>query len=167
MWFKNGRKYILTPKITNLAKYKASWQNWWHGLQPKWRLREDGIFLQEVPDVGEDWGGLRRGGPNGFFIIVLAFAWWVEAADGKADDAGLDDALDDITWVARCMADMPTVPNQLIGAKHTRDDELTTSTMKRYALRVSFHITSQANGVNMTGGKRSELGRRGERIIAE
>lgn len=84
--------------------------------------------------MGEDWGGLRRGGPNGFFIIVLAFAWWVEATDGKVGDAGLDDALDDITWVARCMADMPAMPGQLIGEKHTRVDEPTISTRKRYVL---------------------------------
>lgn len=150
MWFKNGRKYIITPKITNLAKYKASWLNWWHGLQPKWRLLDDGTFLQEKPDMGEEWEGLRRGGPNGFFIIVLAFAWWVEAMDGKVDDAGLDDALDDITWVVRCMADMPTVPSQLIGGKRAQEDGPTASLKKRYVL--SLPITSQANGTNITGG---------------
>ena len=94
------------PNITNLNKYKASWQSWWCGLQPEWCLLNDGTFLQQ--DMGEQWVNLRQGGPNGFFLIGLAFAWWVKAMDGKVDNLGLHNALYDITWVVGCMADMPT-----------------------------------------------------------
>jgi hypothetical protein len=138
IWLKNGRKYIFTPEI-NVVKYKASWQNWWQGLQPEWRLLDDGTLLQEVPDTGEQWETLRRGGSNGFFMIVLALSWWVEAMGGKADSTGLSEAIDDVAWVVWCMADMPAMPGQLIG-KHTRDDEPDTSVKKRYIL--SFSITS-------------------------
>jgi len=124
-------------------KYKASWQTWWQGLQPKWRLLEDGTFLQEVPDTGEEWEALRQGGPNGFFVIVLAFGWLVEAMDRELEDRGLLDALDDIMWVVRCMADMPVMPSQLIGEKRAREDEPETSMKKRYVR--SFLITSHAN----------------------
>lgn len=90
--------------------------------------------MQEVPDIGEKWEALQRGGPNGFFMIVLAFAWWVEAMDGDMDDAGLRDALDDITWVSNCIAaSIPPMANQLIGQKRARDDRSDTSTRKRYA----------------------------------
>ena len=85
------------PRITNLPKYKASWQKWWHGLQPKWHQLEDGTFLQEVPNAGEEWEGLWQGGPNGFFMVISSLSWWVKAANGKADDIGLHDTMDDIT----------------------------------------------------------------------
>ena len=128
------------PNITNLNKYKASWQSWWRGLQPEWHLLDDGTFLQQ--DMGEQWVNLRQGGPNGFFLIVLAFAWWVKAMDGKVDDLGLHNALYDITWVVGCMANMPTP-----GGKHAQEDELDSSVKKWYIL--SFSITSQANGANV------------------
>jgi len=57
-----------------------------------------------------------------------------------------------ITWVVRCMADMPaSSPDQLIGGKHAQEDEPDTSIKKRYVL--SFSISSQANGANVTGEK--------------
>lgn len=107
--------------------------------------------------MGEEWKGLRQGGPNGFFVVILAFSWWVKAMDGKVDDMGLHDALDDLTWVVKCMADVPATPDQSIGGKRAQEDlnEPDTSIKKRYAL--SFPITSQANGANATGGKQSEL----------
>ncbi|KAN0107118.1 hypothetical protein V8E52_010478 [Russula decolorans] len=128
IWLKNGRK-SMKQKITNIVKYKASWQTWWQGLQPKWRLLKDGTFLQKVPDTDEEWEALQRGGPNGFFIIVLAFAWWAEEAKGK-NDTGLLNALDDMTWVIRRMADMPATPSQLMGAKHALEDEPDSSKKK-------------------------------------
>lgn len=145
-------------KVTNTTKYKASWQAWWKGLQPKWRLLEDGTFLQEVPDTGEEWEVLRRGGPNGFFIILFALAWWAKAMKGE-DDTGLLNAVEDVTWVIRCMADKctadkPAMPSQLVGQKHAQEDEPHTSIKKQYVL--SFFITSHANEVNVAGGKGSE-----------
>ncbi|KAN0123214.1 hypothetical protein V8E52_003167 [Russula decolorans] len=129
IWLKNGRK-SMKQKITNIVKYKASWQTWWQGLQPKWRLLKDGTFLQKVPDTDEEWEALQRGGPNGFFIIVLAFAWWAEEAKGK-NDTGLLNVLDDMTWVIRRMSDMPATPSQLMGAKHALEDEPDSSKKKQ------------------------------------
>ena len=88
----------------------------------------------------------------------MAFAWWVETAGGNIDDTGLLNALDDVTWVVRCMADMLTMPSQLIGNKHAQEDNPDTSTTKRCVF--SFLITSHADVVNVTGGKQSELKRR-------
>jgi hypothetical protein len=143
----------MKQKITNIVKYKASWQTWWQGLQPKWRLLKDGTFLQKVLDTDEEWEALQRGGPNGFFIIVLAFAWWAEEAKGK-NDTGLLNALDDMTWVIRRMADMPATPSQLMGVKHALEDEPDSSKKKQYVL--SFFVASHTNVVNVAGGKRSE-----------
>src|SRR5216684_864424 len=126
-WLKNGRKYGFTPTITNPTKYKVSWQKWWQGLQPKWHQLDDGTLLQEVPEMGEQWESLQRGGTNGFFMIVLALSWWVGAMGGIVDDLGL---LDDVTWVVRCMTDTPAMPSQSIGRKRTLENEPDTSIRK-------------------------------------
>lgn len=98
-----------------------------------------------MPDTGEEWKGLRRGGPNGFFVVIVAFSWWVEAMKGKVDDMGLRNALDDLTWVVRCMADM----TEAQGKRAQEDSD--SSVKKRYV--PSFPITFQANRANVTGGK--------------
>jgi hypothetical protein len=125
---KNGRKWVITPKISNPAEYLASCQNWWMALQPQWRqLNEDGCFYQEVPETVEERETLRllrRGGPNGFFIVILAFSWCVEAMDGKlVDSPGLRDTLNDLIWVVKCMANMPDP-----------EDDPDTPTTKQYVL---------------------------------
>jgi hypothetical protein len=85
-----------------------------------------------VPDTGEEWEGLRHGGLNGFFVVILAFSWWVGAMEGEVDDTGLHDALDDVTWVVNCMADMaPTTPD---GGKRAQEDEPDTSRRTRYVV---------------------------------
>ena len=146
-WLKNGRKkYSLTPKITGVYKYKKAWYSWWRGLQPAWRLLKSGALSQEVPDTGEEWDSLRRGGPNGFFMIIMAFSWWVEAMGG-VDDEELCDTLDDIIWVLQSMADMP---EQLIGEKHALENEPKNSRSKRYVF--SFPITLQTDGAHVPGG---------------
>jgi hypothetical protein len=119
------------PKIKNIMKYKVSWQKWWQGLQPKWRRLDDGTLSQEVPDINETWICLRRGGPNGIFVIVLAFSWWVKATDGIDDDKELHDALEDIIWVINHMAEAPALSGQLAGRKHAQEDELRASVKKR------------------------------------
>ncbi len=77
--------------------------------------------------MGEQWESLRRGGTNGFFMIVLALSWWVGAMGGIVDDPGL---LDDVTWVVRCMTDTPAMPSQSIGRKRTLENEPDTSIRK-------------------------------------
>ena len=81
-----------------------SWQKWWLGLQPSWRVLDDGTLLQEVPDTGEQWVSLRQSGPNGFIMVILALSWWVDMMGGEVDDRELHEVLDDVTWVVRCMA---------------------------------------------------------------
>jgi hypothetical protein len=142
IWFKNGRKYIFTPKIDDIFKYKTSWQSWWRELQPQWRHLEDGTYLQVVPESGEEWKALRRGGYNGFFIIVMAFSWWVEAMDGDTDDTEVCSALEDLTWVARCMADMPAISGPLAGGKRAQSDEPYASTKRQRYFIFSHYFSS-------------------------
>jgi hypothetical protein len=64
-------------------------------------------------------------------MVLLALSWWVEAVDGSVDDAGLHDALDDVTWVVKRMADMPEMPDRVQVGKRAQEGEPDTSTKKR------------------------------------
>ncbi|KAF8489709.1 hypothetical protein F5888DRAFT_1638456 [Russula emetica] len=120
------------------------------GLQPEWHLLHDGTLLQEVSNMGEEWGSLQQGGPNGFFLIILAFSWWVKAMGGGIDDVELHDTLVDAAWVVRCMIDMPAMPDQSIGGMHAWEDE--SDTLGKRQCVLSFPIASQANAY-VTGEK--------------
>ena len=120
MWLKNGRKYSIPPRIEDLSQYRLSWQSWWYRLQPEWRQLPDGAVLREVPDVGEQWDTLCRGGQNGLFMAVLALAWWAAALGEVADDDELCDALDDATWVMQRMAVLLKADGEGLGVKRAR-----------------------------------------------
>lgn len=136
MWLKNGRKYSIPPRIEDLSRYRLSWQSWWYRLQPEWRQLPDGAVSREVPDVGERWDTLCRGGQNGLFMAVLALAWWAAALGEVADDDELCDALDDATWVMQRMATLLKVDGEglgPLGAKRARDGSSDELAAKRYA----------------------------------
>jgi hypothetical protein len=78
-------------------------------------------------------------------MVIIGFSWWVRAMGGEVNDRDLCDALDDLTWVVQCMADMPATSDHLIGGKRAQEDEAEASN-KWYIL--SFPIISQANGEN-------------------
>jgi hypothetical protein len=106
----------MSPKLTNLLDYTTSWQKWWRELQPKWRLLADGTLSREVPNEGEEWEMIYRGGANGFFMIVLTLSWWVAALDGHVDEE-LRNVLDDITWVVGHLVDLPAMTGECTGEK--------------------------------------------------
>ena len=72
-------------------------------------------------------------------MIVVAFSWLVKATDAGFDDVELQNALDDLTWVLGCMADMSIGGS---GGKRAQEDRSETSVKKRYVL--SFSISSQS-----------------------
>ena len=79
-----------------------------------------------MPNTAEEWEGLRQGGPCGFFMVIVAISWWVDAM--KGDVGGICDTLDDIMWVIKCM-DMPDQP---IENKHMWEDGPDGLVKKRY-----------------------------------
>jgi hypothetical protein len=50
-----------------IDEFSTDWWQWWKILQPEWR----GDGLDFLHDILEDmsWAEIRKGGPNGFFII--------------------------------------------------------------------------------------------------
>ena len=59
---------------------------WWAGIQPEWRLDDDGTLVPERL-VG-DWEPLRRPGTNGITSVMAALFYWgleiLEDAGGRA-----------------------------------------------------------------------------------
>jgi hypothetical protein len=51
-----------------------------------------------VPD-DENWEGLRKGGINGLFLVVMCLSWWAPTATSKKDKADFISAKDDVMWV--------------------------------------------------------------------
>jgi len=98
-----------------------SWQSWWYGLQPEWRQLPNSAVSREVPDKGEQWDMLCRGGKNGLFMAVLALAWWAAALGEVSDDDELCDALDDATWVMQRMATLLKADGERHRIKRARD----------------------------------------------
>ena len=141
---KKARPYtIITPGSDNVTKYKASWQSWWNGLQPKWRVLEDGSLLREVsPHTGEEWNSLQKSGPCGFFLLVIRFSWWMNAMHGKVDDVELCSALNDLMWVVKCMTATHNPRIHQVEGKWVREGEPNTSGKRWYVLSFSYYFSS-------------------------
>ncbi|KAH9851012.1 hypothetical protein C2E23DRAFT_733574 [Lenzites betulinus] len=107
IWTKNARDYEKLPKIQSVAQYATTWKQWWTALQPASRMRynvSNWPLLRDGPTNLSEWGLLRRGGCNGFFLVVMSLAWWVWAArnEGEGEDEALQ-AVDDVSWVCRAL----------------------------------------------------------------
>lgn len=112
---KRHRKYGNIPQL-KLERFVPSWKSWWGDLQPKWR----GAWphRRQVPP-GETWAGCRRGGKNGFFIVLISLAWWSVAVETGTwqEKAAFADALEDVRWVASQLVNVRS-EGQSDGASH-------------------------------------------------
>ncbi|KAI9059315.1 hypothetical protein FKP32DRAFT_1534588, partial [Trametes sanguinea] len=81
-WIQAKRKYAATPPIRRVAEFGASCELWWSNLQPEQRATSsDGKLTRPSSRLPlEAWDEIRRGGPNGLFLVLLALGWWVDAA---------------------------------------------------------------------------------------
>ncbi|KAI0039079.1 hypothetical protein FA95DRAFT_1577833 [Auriscalpium vulgare] len=75
-WFKGGRKYYKIPRIGKAAKFTDKWYGWWR---------------------------LRKGGKNGFVLILLTIVWWTTGAKTEDDTSEVLSALEDVDWAVSQM----------------------------------------------------------------
>lgn len=73
---------------------------------PLWRKLSIGDWPlgRSVPD-GEDWKAVRKGGPNGVYLVLLVLHWW-HAAD--LSPLEYRSALEDVSWVMKRLVDNVT-----------------------------------------------------------
>ncbi|KAG0695582.1 hypothetical protein DFH29DRAFT_758156, partial [Suillus ampliporus] len=102
VWIKNGRpmKTPLVP-VTDIPGYAQQWFVWWASCQPDWRNKE-ALIREDMRPAG-DWLCLRRGGKNGFFMVLLSFACWCEAIVNDTDHFSFTKAMGDVAWVLNQM----------------------------------------------------------------
>jgi hypothetical protein len=105
-WFQHGWKWNAMPDIGAgvVESYSQNWWLWWVGLQP-WRGSDWTSLARELPDGEIDWSATRKGGSNGFYVVLLALGWWFIGAK-HSDGRGISDcehALDDVAWVLEQM----------------------------------------------------------------
>lgn len=84
--------------------------------------------------MGETWDECRKGGKNGFYVIVLSLSWWAQAASTSESRANVSKATEDALWVLDRMIDSLT-----ISKKHALDDDLTLSHSKRCVPILRLH----------------------------
>ncbi|KAI0037307.1 hypothetical protein FA95DRAFT_1470623, partial [Auriscalpium vulgare] len=77
VWMKNGRKFDRIQGVSKVAAFGKRWRSWWSVMQPEWRR----AAAQPWPMVRENredepWDELRKGGQNGFVLILLTLVWW-------------------------------------------------------------------------------------------
>jgi hypothetical protein len=108
-WLKGGRKFQAMPIIgmSDAGTFGDFWMKWWAHLQPDWR--GDGPVLSRDAPEGADWTELQKGGPNGFFLVLLSYCWWGSAAiDDDSDEiqptySKWIEMFEDMEWVLECM----------------------------------------------------------------
>lgn len=102
VWLKGKRKLGNIP-IEQVQTFVPSWWAWWETLQPEWRVKSGRPFSQQLPQGGETWQSICKGGVNGFFIVILTLSWWLVSIGGVFDDDEFSQAFDDMLWVTDCM----------------------------------------------------------------
>ena len=128
-WLKFGRKYETPPKISSLKDFAECWYEWWRNLQPQYRNKKGGGLSRKIEE-GETWSQLRRGGPNGFFMIILTLSWWQKYLDDDdnsypSDWNSFHVASEDTSFVLDQMLAVKALP------KRPLDDTTAAPAMKR------------------------------------
>ena|ERR1700733_11372073 len=114
-WLKSGRKFNAMPMVND--EFGAAWMRWWFHLQPEWRGSGPNLS-RDIPGDGT-WTELQKGGPNGFFLLILSYCWWGVNAlnrEDKLEHAHWEETYNDIEWVLQKMVSFAPV-------KRSRDEE--------------------------------------------
>ncbi|THH18837.1 hypothetical protein EUX98_g8887 [Antrodiella citrinella] len=106
-WIKAHRNYEKPPDLSDcLPSFIAKFKLWYSGIQPGWRQTEEDNWppaqVEETEEACSDWSVLRRGGQNGFFMVIMAVSWWYSTAMLIADPDLLVQSfliIQDIQWV--------------------------------------------------------------------
>ncbi|KAH6869703.1 hypothetical protein BKA70DRAFT_1242268 [Coprinopsis sp. MPI-PUGE-AT-0042] len=131
LWMKRHRK-AATPREVEREDFGPRVLTWWHALQPTWRIPAStstpGMYKR---DEEGSLDCLRKGGPSGIFLIVLAIGWWISAHGDEEISAGVTEILEDVTWVLTQLSGGTTSSTTTI----QRNDAVSTGRPQRGAKR--------------------------------
>ena len=89
-------------------EYSEAWAQWWAGLQPDWRPRDEDGSIRSGEGEGP-WDDLVVPGSNGMFIVLLSLSWWKHIATEKTL-LSWNNAVQDVNWVLHQMAESHIAP---------------------------------------------------------
>lgn len=76
----SGCKLDVGPTIVDSAEFGAVILKWWHSMQPKDRLLEDGALSPLNSDSVSSnvalWSLLAKAGPNSIVSLIMLMVWW-------------------------------------------------------------------------------------------
>ncbi|KAF8233549.1 hypothetical protein L208DRAFT_1070299, partial [Tricholoma matsutake] len=98
VWLKNGwwLQANQMPQLKNIKDFGNHWLAWWKAIQPGWR----GDELSQLIPSDPSWSQLLCGAVNGFLVVILALAWWMQGntSSGDSDLPHLKTAVVDVSW---------------------------------------------------------------------
>lgn len=105
MWVGKGGKDYSAPPPVKLDDFMTAWDNWYHDLQPEERLvkgRKSFSYSRNVEQV--NWTKLRKGGPQGFFLLLVSLVFWVKSrVQNSLSTKRYQAAFSDVAWVLDSM----------------------------------------------------------------
>lgn len=106
VWLRYGRKFKKEKLqlVDSVTEYADDWLSWYRALQPKGPRQEFNVLQTSARgkiDVSADWSELKKGGANGFFMILVSLVLWSLALETEEQRALFDTALHDVDWVLR------------------------------------------------------------------
>ncbi|EIM79018.1 uncharacterized protein STEHIDRAFT_27781, partial [Stereum hirsutum FP-91666 SS1] len=77
-WLKGKRQYSAIPGIDWLIDFAEAQRTWYRNMQPSWRCGGDLDWPpKHARTEGEiNWGGMVKGGLNGFSLVLVGMVWW-------------------------------------------------------------------------------------------
>jgi hypothetical protein len=80
-WIRYARSPTWRPSIPDVPALEISFQAWWKGLQPDWRMSDNGLTV--LDKIDGDWDQLRRPGLNGIHSVIACLFYWGCKAQGS------------------------------------------------------------------------------------
>ncbi len=115
---KKRRKLVNMDDII-LSEYIPGMKSWWASLQPAERVVSEGEPLQRQVSEDSDWSPLTKSSKNGFFVFMVALAWWLNLANTPELLVEFESFIDDMNWALTTL--LETLP--AISGKHSHEDE--------------------------------------------
>jgi hypothetical protein len=155
VWLRRGRDFYKIPACVHpIDNFIGELICWYHSLQPpSRRLKWDypAYFAPPyltLPDDPGEWSQLRKGGPYGLFLFVLALSWLPINLRTAEDKIKVEALMKDFVWVLKLLSN-PTYINQRVsgtgdsqsGGRKRKLSDVAASLSKKKRKRVVIHFS--------------------------
>ena len=112
VWLSKGKEYGSPPSsIQPISGFINDLISYYRTLQPPsrlkvWKFDDPFCPFRTVPDDPKEWKELLKGGPYGFFILLLGASWARTCALGVDDSAKLEGLVCDLVWTMKTLVEL-------------------------------------------------------------